>query len=166
MNRIIIDTNPLAYIYHAVPDFGKNYAILLGELSRKNILIIPKIVYGELSLIFKDDKELNSFLKDTGIVIGEMKQASYINAAKRWQKYNKRRVLMCQRCGGKLERLICKRCDSEIKIRQHILTDFLIGAFALETKERKIVTHDLGYYSSYFPELNIISSNCQATTSL
>jgi predicted nucleic acid-binding protein len=166
MNRIIIDTNPLAYIYHAVPDFGKNYVILLGELSRKNILIIPKIVYGELSLIFKDDKELNSFLKDTGIVIGEMKQASYINAAKRWQKYNKRRVLMCQRCGGKLERLICKRCDSEIKIRQHILTDFLIGAFALETKERKIVTHDLGYYSSYFPELNIISSNCQATTSL
>jgi len=26
MNNIVIDTNPLVYIYHDVPDFGKNYA--------------------------------------------------------------------------------------------------------------------------------------------
>ena len=159
MNSIIVDTNPLVYIYHAVPDFGKQYASLLGELSRKNILVIPKIVYGELSLIFRNDKELNDFLKDTGIVISEMEPADYIIAAKRWEKYNKRRVLMCQRCGKKLERLICERCSGEIKIRQHVLTDFLIGAFALETKGRNIVTHDFGYFSSYFPELNIISSD-------
>jgi len=158
MNSIIVDTNPLVYIYHAVPDFGKNYASLLGELARKNILVIPKIVYGEISLIFRDDKELNDFLKDTGIVIAEMKPVAYITAAKRWEKYSKRRVLMCQRCGKKLGRLICERCSVEIKIRQHVLTDFLIGAFALETKGRNIVTHDFGYYSSYFPELNIISS--------
>ncbi len=159
MNSIIVDTNPLVYIYHAVPDFGKKYASLLGELARKNILVIPKIVYGEFSLIFRNDKELNDFLKDTGIVIAEMKPAAYITAAKRWEKYNKRRVLMCQRCGKKLGRLICENCNSEIKIRQHVLTDFLIAAFALETKGRNIVTHDFGYYSSYFPELNIISSD-------
>ncbi len=159
MNSIIVDTNPLVYIYHAVPDFGKKYVSLLGELAGKNILVIPKIVYGELSLIFRDDKELNTFLKDTGILMGEMKPAAYITAAKRWEQYNKRRVLMCQRCGKKLGRLICERCNAKIKIRQHILTDFLIGAFALETKGRNIVTHDFGYYSSYFPELNIISSD-------
>ncbi len=159
MNNIIVDTNPLVYIYHAVPVFGKNYASLLGELAGKNILIIPKIVYGEISLIFRDDKELNDFLKDTGIITAEMKLEVYITAAKRWEKYNSRRVLMCQRCGGKPGRLICERCRGEIKIRQHVLTDFLIGAFALETKGRNIVTHDFGYYSSYFPELNIISSD-------
>ena len=159
MNSIIIDTNPLVYIYHAIPDLGKNYATLLGELAKKNILIIPKIVYGELSLVFRDDKELSAFLKDTGIIISEIKQESYVTAAKRWQEYNKRRVLICQRCGEKLGRLICKRCNSEIKIRQHVLADFLIGSFALETKQRKIVTHDFGYYSSYFPELNTISSD-------
>jgi len=158
MNSIIVDTNPLVYVYHAVPDFGKNYATLLGELARKNILLIPKIVYGELSLIFRDEKELNFFLKDTGIVIGEMQPEAYITAAKRWERYNKRRVLMCQRCGEKLGRLICERCNAEIKIRQHVLTDFLIGAFALQTKGQNILTHDFGYYSSYFPELNIISS--------
>jgi predicted nucleic acid-binding protein len=159
MNSIIIDTNPLVYIYHDVPNFGKNYASLLGELARKNILLIPKIVYGELFLIFRDNKELNAFLKDTGVVIGEMKPEVYITAAKRWKKYNKRRVLMCQRCGKKLGRLICENCNSEIKIRQHVLTDFLIGAFALESRGRNIVTHDFGYYSSYFPDLNIISSD-------
>ena len=69
MNSIIIDTNSLVYIYHAIPDLGKNYATLLGELAKKNILIMPKIVYGELSLVFRDDKELSAFLKDTGIII-------------------------------------------------------------------------------------------------
>ena len=155
MNSIIIDTNPLVYIYTATPDFGKEYAELLGELARKNILLIPKVVYGELSLIFRDDRELNAFLIDTGIVIGEMKPEVYITAAGRWEKYNKRRILMCHKCGKKLERLICKKCKSEIKIRQHILTDFLIGAYALHLDGQTIVTNDKGYYSSYFPELNI-----------
>jgi hypothetical protein len=44
MDSVIIDTNPLAYIYNAVPDLGRKYAILLGELHEKHILLIPKIV--------------------------------------------------------------------------------------------------------------------------
>lgn len=155
MNNIVIDTNPLVYIFTGTPDFGKKYAGLLGELAKKNILVIPKIVYAELSLIFIDVGELNAFLIDTGIVMGEMKPEVYLTAADRWEKYNKRRILMCQKCGKKLERLICKKCKSEIKIRQHILTDFLVGAYALHMDGQTIVTSDTGYYSSYFPELNI-----------
>ena len=102
---------------------------------------------------------MNDFLSDTGIIIGDIEPESYLIAAKRWDKYNKRRVLMCQRCGKKLVQLICKECSSEINIRQHILTDFVIGAQALQTKERKIVTSDKGYYSTYFPELTIISTD-------
>ena len=64
---------------------------------------------------------------------------------------------MCRRCGKKIEKLICESCGCEITIRQHILSDFLIGAHALQTGDRKIVTHDAGYYSTYFPELDIIS---------
>lgn len=158
MNSIVVDTNPLVYIYHGVPDLGKKYALLLGDLARKNVLLIPKIVYGEISLVFRDNKELSAFLQETGIVIGEMKPRTYIRAAKRCEKYNKRRVLMCQSCGKKLGKLLCESCKDEIKIRQHVLSDFLIGAFALETAGRRIVTHDFGYYSTYFPEVNIISS--------
>ena len=164
MNSIVIDTNPLVYIYHNVPDFGKNYAVLLGKLGTRNALLIPKIVYGELSLVFEDEKELNDFLSDTGIIIGEMKSESYVIAAKRWETYNRRRVLMCTKCGKKLEKLICKKCNSGIKIRQHILSDFLIGEYALQMKGRNLITNDGGYFSSYFPELNIITASQQGSS--
>ncbi len=158
MDNIVVDTNPLVYIYNADPDFGKDYAILLGNLSEKNNLVIPKIVYGELSLIFHDVSELDTFLNDTGIIISEIKQSSYLVAAERWAIYSKRRIVICNKCGWKLDPLKCGKCGTTIKYRQHILTDFLIGAFAIENKNRKIVTHDFGYYSAYFPELNIIST--------
>ncbi|CAN2046992.1 PIN domain-containing protein [Candidatus Magnetomoraceae bacterium gMMP-1] len=159
MNSVIIDTNPLVYIYNAVPKVGYEYAVLLDRLGKSNILYIPKIVYGELSLIFQDIDELNSFLIDTKITIGEIHSSTYIKAAERWQNYNKRRILMCHRCGKKIKRMSCKKCNSEIKIRQHILSDFLIGAYALETEEKSLVTNDAGYYTTYFPELNIITSS-------
>ena len=157
MDNFIIDTNPLVYIYHAVPELGKKYAILLGDLAKNNTLLIPKIVYGELSLIFNDEKELKAFISDTGIVIGEIRPETYVIAAKRWAIYNKPRELMCQRCGKKFGKMVCKKCKSEIKIRQHILTDFLIGAYALQIEGKNLITNDKGYYSSYFPELNIIT---------
>jgi rRNA-processing protein FCF1 len=159
MNSIIVDTNALVYIYSGIPDIGRSYAELLGNLSARYNLVIPKLVYGELSLIFSTAKELNRFLSDTGIIIGDIEPAAYILAAKRWDKYNRRRILICQSCGKKLERLTCSKCDREIKIRQHILTDFIIGAYALQTEEQKIVTNDRGYYSTYFPELAIITAN-------
>lgn len=158
MDSVVIDTNPLAYIYSDVPLLGKKYASLLGELAKDNNLLIPKIVYGELSLIFRNESELNDFLRDTGIIIGEMAAKAYIVAAKRWEGYSKRRVLICHRCGRKLKRLVCEKCGTQIRIRQHVLSDFLIGAYALQLEGRKIVTHDAGYYSTYFPELNVITS--------
>ena len=158
MNSIIVDTNVLVYIYSGVPDIGREYAKLLGDLSTKYNLVIPKLVYGELSLVFSTSKQLNTFLSDTGLIIGDIEPEAYILAAKRWDKYNKRRVLVCQNCGKKIAKLICTKCSEEIRIKQHILTDFIIGAYALQTSERKLVTNDKGYYSTYFSELTIISS--------
>jgi len=159
MNSVIVDTNVLVYIYSGIPNMGKKYAELLGDLSTKYNLVIPKLVYGELSLIFSTSKQLNTFLSDTGLIIGEIGLEAYIIAAKRWDKYNKRRVLICQKCAKKIETLICKACSAEVHIRQHILTDFIIGAHACQTTERKLVTNDKGYYSTYFPELTIISTD-------
>jgi predicted nucleic acid-binding protein len=159
MNSIVVDTNVLVYIYNGIPNFGRRYAELLGNLSAKYNFVIPKLVYGELSLIFSDPKQLNSFLSDTGIIIGDIESDAYILAAKRWDIYNKRRVLTCQKCGKKVQQLNCRKCNNEIKIRQHILTDFIIGAFAYQTEEQKIITSDKGYYSTYFPELTIITTD-------
>ena len=48
MNSIVIDTNPLAYIYNTIPDLVKKYANLFEEFTNDNLLLIQKIVYGEL----------------------------------------------------------------------------------------------------------------------
>ena len=157
MNSVVIDTNPLVYIYHNVQGYGEKFAVLLGDLVRKKVLAIPKIVYGELSIIFEDVEQLDAFLADTGIIVGEINKKAYIDAAKRWQHYNRRRVLMCHQCGSKIGTLTCSECRRPIKIRQHILSDFIIGAYAVDIG-KTIVTNDAGYYRSYFPELTIISS--------
>lgn len=157
MSSIVIDTNPLVYIYRGVERLGVEYARLLGDLSRENTLLIPKLVYGELSLIFDDIADLDALLSDTGIVVAEAEAAVYPLAAKRWETYNKKRVLSCNQCGKRLASLNCHRCGARISIRQHILTDFIIGAFALHIKASGLTTHDRGYFSTYFPELNIIS---------
>jgi len=157
MNSIVVDTNPLVYIYKNVPTYGEKFAILLGDLVRQKVLTIPKIVYGELSVIFKDISELNTFLSDTGIVVGEISKEAYVDAAERWQRYNKRRTLICHQCGKKIGALICHKFGETLKIRQHTLSDFIIGAYALDTG-KTIVTNDKGYYKTYFPELNIITT--------
>jgi predicted nucleic acid-binding protein len=158
MNDFIIDTNPLVYIYNDVPELGEKYAEMLDVFARKGMLFIPKIVYGELSLVFKDDEELATFVKDTGLIVGEIERAAYVIAARRWHVYNRRRVLMCHRCGKRMGKQVCGQCGTEIRIRQHILTDFLIGAYALQSRGANLITHDVGYYSTYFPELNIITA--------
>lgn len=158
MSSVIIDTNPLAYIYAGIPDLGKKYALLLGDLSKSKTLIVPKIVYGELSLIFRSEIELARFLTDTGIVVGDMPPEAYLEAARRWDTYNKRRVLTCHRCGTKIPTMVCDKCGASIKVRQHILADFLIGAYALHMQDQTIVTHDAGYYVTYFPELKILTA--------
>lgn len=159
MNSVIVDTNVLVYIYSGIPNIGRKYAELLGDLSTKYNLVIPKLVYGELSLIFSTSKQLNSFLSDTGLIIGDIEPEAYVIAAKRWDKYNKRRVLICQICGKQLAKLTCKDCGAGIKIRQHILTDFIIGAYALQSEGQKLVTSDKGYFSTYFPELTVITAD-------
>jgi len=121
-------------------------------------MLISKIVYGELSLIFRNETDLTGFLKDTGIVVGDMTREAYVVAAKRWDTYNKRCVMVCHRCSAKLPNLACEKCGSPIKIRQHVLSCFLIGAYALQMQGRGIVTHDAGYYATYFPELKIVSA--------
>ena len=157
MNSIVIDTNPLVYIYNGVSGLGKLYAVLFYELSRKYKLVIPKIVYGELSLMFTSKMEIDAFLTDTEVEIRDIPGRCYLEAAERWQEYNQRRILICHDCGENLGNIFCKKCGAIIKVRQHILSDFLIGAFAHGMKQKTIVTSDKGYYKTYFPELKIVS---------
>jgi hypothetical protein len=47
----------------------------------------------------------------------------------------------------------CPRCGLEIERKEHFLSDFYIGGFALARCDT-ILTRDRGIYRKYFPELN------------
>ena len=44
----------------------------------------------------------------------------------------------------------------KLTTRQHLLTDFIIGAFAEIDPEKTLLTLDQGVFKTYFPELNLI----------
>ena len=62
---------------------------------------------------------------------------------------------MCPAC-GKSHRPVCSSCGSTISSRQHIISDFLIGANVIHQAD-KLVTRDRGFYRKFFKELDIVT---------
>lgn len=151
-----VDTNILLDIL--IPDerHFSDAKRLLDEYIEKGQLIICEIVYSELASQFLSEKELKSFLFDTGIrLIHSSEKAIYV-AGDRWKEYtkNKRPTLQCPRC-GKETAVVCTKCHSNITFRQRIISDFIIGAHALQHAEL-LLTRDRGFYRTYFKDLKII----------
>jgi len=49
-------------------------------------------------------------------------------------------------------RIQCPQCGQLLDMKEHFLSDFYIGGYAL-TKCDAIITRDRGIYRKYFPEL-------------
>ncbi len=76
-------------------------------------------------------------------------------AAGAWRAYLKNRdgTLQCGRCGKKGS-FKCGGCGAVIAVKQHIISDFLIGGHAVVTSG-KLLTRDRGFYRDYFAGLKI-----------
>lgn len=76
-------------------------------------------------------------------------------ATQAWQRCLAERgtTFLCPKC-GKEEKLVCTRCGETVAVRQHVLSDFLVGAHALAQADG-LLTRDRGFYGSYFPDLAI-----------
>ena len=138
--KICVDTSILLDILK--DEFIEYQEKLYDALRRKEELIAPAIVAAELVPQFKGDtKLLHSFLHDHKIIIKSLDINSTLLAASRWMRYLKRKTkVKCPECGHKLD------------LREHVLSDFYIGGFAL-TKCDVILTRDRGIYKKYFPDL-------------
>jgi predicted nucleic acid-binding protein len=114
---------------------------LYSALEKNEHLAAPSVVYAELMPQFKGDiKLLNSFLKEHRIKIEPLDIESVTVAGQKWMKYLKRKSkIQCPQCGYLL-------------VKEHFLSDFYIGGYAL-TKCDAIITRDRGIYRKYFPEL-------------
>jgi hypothetical protein len=128
-----IDTNILLDIFLPDKKFAPKSAKLLKLAYDEGALVICDIVYAELVPQFEERQKLDDTLRKINVSLSSTDADIAFLAGERWNLYRK--------SGG---------------IRKRIITDFLIGAHALNKAER-FITRDRGFYKSYFPELQILS---------
>ena len=138
--RVCVDTTILLDILK--DEFRSFQNKLYTALARREKLVAPPVVFAELMPQFKGNaKLLGEFLEEHKIAIEPLDVDSAIAAAQAWMRYLKRKTkVKCPQCGRKLD------------LKEHFLSDFYIGGFALGTC-RAILTRDRGIYTKYFPTL-------------
>jgi predicted nucleic acid-binding protein len=131
----------------------------LDEGSRAGALILSEPVYAELAAHFPDAADLERFIADTGLRLHPSGAYVLWLAGRAWRRYRDRRPrgIMCPRCGG-VQQVNCAGCGEPIPVRQHIVTDFLVGAHAAVHAGR-LLTRDRGFYRTYYAGLVLWSGD-------
>jgi len=150
-----IDTNILLDILIPDAEYAQRSKELIDIYHEKGQLMICEIVYSELASQFLSASELKSFLNETYIRLVNSNESALVLAGEKWKHYTRSRPdkLQCPSCGKKVS-VHCPECRKDISFRQHIISDFIIGAHAL-VKADILLTRDRGFYRTYFPNLKI-----------
>jgi predicted nucleic acid-binding protein len=151
-----IDTNVLLDLLLPGAPFGDLSQRALERNLQAGRLVISELVFAELVAHFPSPAELDHFLADTAITVVSSSLQALARAGKAWAEYRPRREegFLCPRCGQR-QTVTCGSCRGAIHARQHIVTDFVIGAHAA-THADQLLTRDRGYYQTYFPDLRVI----------
>lgn len=138
--RICVDTTILIDILKdEFKDFQDKFYL---AMSKGEDLIIPVVVYAELMPQFNANvRLLGEFLDEHRITIESLDRDSTGAAAKGWVKYLKKK-----------SKVKCPECGRRLDLKEHFLSDFYIGGFAI-TRCDFILTRDRGIYKKYFPRL-------------
>ena len=111
-------------------------------ITARETLAIPAVVFAELIPQFKGDtKQVSLFLKQHKIVIEPLDLKAVSIAGQRWMKYLKKK-----------SKATCSNCGKRLNKKEHFLSDFYIGGFALAECDA-ILTRDRGIYKKYFQDL-------------
>jgi len=153
-----VDTNILLDILIPGEPHSESSKELLDKHLASGKLILCEVVLAELAARFPSEQELKLFLAETGMRFVPSSEKSLHVAGTRWAGYarrSRRNNFSCAEC-GKSFAVSCPYCKAAITRRQIVLSDFLIGAHALEQADC-LLSRDLGVYKSNFSDLKIVS---------
>lgn len=150
--KTIVDTSALIALLYPDDEHNERASELLGEAHSQGALVVNPTTYAELSAgsSFKSADELDAFFDDTGVRVEEADRRTLYRAGEAFQEYldDRGEELQCPRCGEKAV-FECPSCGNEISARQHLPSDFVIGAHAEEQAD-VILTFDTGFFEAYF----------------
>ena len=124
-----LDTNVLFDLFRSDSPHHAEANRWVREARYRGEIIVCDIVYAELAPAFDDRERLDGALRAIGAALSPINSAIAYEAGLRWRTY--------RQAGGP---------------RTRIMTDFLIGAHALDAAEA-FLTRDQGFFATYFPEL-------------
>ncbi|MFS8144761.1 type II toxin-antitoxin system VapC family toxin [Rhizobium sp. BR 249] len=133
MTSVLIDTNIFIDIFGPENPFRKWSARALSSLRPDSQFIMTPVVWAELASMTPREETLAFLLSRLNLMREALPFSAAYRAGIAHAQYRKN--------GG---------------LRERTLPDFFIGAHAL-VRSHRLLTRDGGRYSSYFPELDIIS---------
>ena len=154
-----VDTNIILDVLIPGEPFGGSSKKLLDRHLSEGTLILSEVVFAELSAQFPTEKELKTFLAETGMRLVYSNEKSLYVAGMRWANYSRKSNkdrFSCAKC-GRVFGITCPRCATALRKRLHVLADFLIGAHALANADC-LLSRDLGVYKAYFSDLRVVDS--------
>lgn len=137
--RTAVDTNIFIRYLSGDEETAKEMQTALEKAKAKGDLVASPAVYAEL-VAGRTPETVDTFFHDKGIEVDwHIGKAVWREAGVRYARYARTRIRQPDDPGPR-----------------RILADFLIGAHALKMADA-LLTADTGIFSTYFPELEIIS---------